>query len=263
MNDNEKRLTDALGKLQTVIAEALESIKKPLLADAQVGWLCKRRDGKYMEIDEIDTQFPSLTPAYRCGMGWWTQAGCSVHNQTLDIISCEPLAEVGSAEWAWQMLMLGIKMWHPSEQSMETSAMTKDGFVRCHAKTGWQIYEPVEPAPRLKVGDWVETDLPYEDIDENIYHCKVHDVISNGELNVFIPSIGRWEWIKPADVIRILPKSEVRVTLSLEGTVVMPTLPITGNTRFQLMVNGTSYIIYYSDLTPADAEMVRGLVGEK
>jgi hypothetical protein len=55
--------------------------------------------------------------------------------------------EEGSAEWAWHHLTeLGNKVWHPAEQSMETTALTLDRFVSCHAKTGWKLYEP-EPKP--------------------------------------------------------------------------------------------------------------------
>jgi hypothetical protein len=78
-------------------------------------------------------------------------------NNEPDIIATEPLAEVGTAEWAWQMLMLQKPVSHPAEGEFQDTYYTKEGFVRCMAKTGWQLYE--EPAPAFKVGDWVRYDI--------------------------------------------------------------------------------------------------------
>jgi len=111
--------------------------------------------------------------------------------------------------------------------------------------------------------------LPYEDRDETIYHCKVNDITSNGELNTFIPSLGIWEWIKPADVIRILPKSEVKVTLTLEGTVCRSEdSGSLHDTHFYLHFPGAEddkdddrwALVSFNLLSPDQAEMVRELV---
>ena len=146
----------------TDIADELDPPAKPLLADAKVGDLCKRRDGKYVQIIRIDTchKYPYR---YRDNEYCGDERGVTVtgswicddnDKRSLDIIATEPLAEVGTAEWAWQMLMLQKPVSHPAEGEFQDTYYTKEGFVRCMAKTGWQLYE--EPQPTYKVGDWVE-----------------------------------------------------------------------------------------------------------
>ena len=137
---------------------------KPLLADAKVGDLCKRRDGKWVQIDEIDDEFSSLPPAYRCGAGWWTEKGASVHNQTLDIIHTEPLATEETKEWALQMMKLGKCVCHVKAPSIKyhrpthyvkrvvrencTDDMSDAVWMKGADPTGWQLYEPKEKPPK-------------------------------------------------------------------------------------------------------------------
>jgi hypothetical protein len=84
---------------------------KPLLADAKVGDLVKRRDGQWMQIDEIDDKDEYLPPSFRCRGRWWSVDGQSVHDVcSLDIIEYQLLASEGTSEWAWQMMQLGHKV---------------------------------------------------------------------------------------------------------------------------------------------------------
>ena len=148
--------TNAIYDAQIAIADELDPPAKPLLADARVGDLCRLRNGGYTQIESVKG---------RSGKTWYDRTdGYTSYpdgrlfkgeNNEPDIIHTEPLAEVGTAEWAWQMLMLQKPVSHPAEGEFQDTYYTKEGFVRCMAKTGWQLYEP-KPEPEFKVGDWVE-----------------------------------------------------------------------------------------------------------
>jgi hypothetical protein len=101
------------------------------------------------------------------------------------------------------------------------------------------------------VGDWVEiygkqyliTGKPY--IEDNDWLCR----------NVN----GNQEKYHDSDITRILSPSEVRVRISLEGTVNV-CISNVGTDCFSLKTKNTWYAIHYNDLDPATAEMVRELI---
>lgn len=132
---------------------------KPLLADAKAGDLCMLRNGGYTQIDSVKRlggkTWYDRTDRYTSYPDGRLFKG---ENNESDIIATEPLAEVGSAEWAWQMLMLQKPVSHPAEGEFQDTypIYTKEGFIRCMAKTGWQLYEEPKPEPQYKVRDWVE-----------------------------------------------------------------------------------------------------------
>ena len=132
---------------------------KPLLADAQVGDLCQTRGEGYHLISDVYTDQRKYAYERNCGDTIYVRENGMFnlinHKHPFDIIHTEPLAEVGTAEWAWQMLMLQKPVYHPAEGEFQDTYYTKEGFVRCMAKTGWQLYEE-KPEPEYKVGDWVE-----------------------------------------------------------------------------------------------------------
>jgi len=150
---------------------------KPLLADAKVGDLCQRMDGKWVQVDSYsnDRPCPVMCKSDIGGQDCFTLDGRNHNaiNDSKDIIHTEPLAEVGSAEWAWQMLKIGRMVTdaptlHHYEHNIKTSMVTcvtnRRGFRHSarsidtwgegRRETGWQLYE--EPQPTYKVGDWVE-----------------------------------------------------------------------------------------------------------
>ena len=132
---------------------------KPLLAKAKVGDLCQRRDGKWVQIDRLLSIGGMPWICYEIGGLRYINNGEQLNSKLseLGIISTEPLAPEGTAEWAWQMLMLQKPVSHPAEGEFQDTYYTKEGFVRCMAKTGWQLYEPKqEPESQYKVGDWLE-----------------------------------------------------------------------------------------------------------
>jgi hypothetical protein len=153
---------------------------KPLLADAKVGDLCQRMDGKWVQVDSYsnDRPCPVMCKSDIGGQDCFTLDGRNHNaiNDSKDIIHTEPLAEVGSAEWAWQMLKIGRMVTdaptlHHYEHNIKTSMVTcvtnRRGFRHSARsidtwgegmrETGWQLYE--EPAPAFKVGDWVRYDI--------------------------------------------------------------------------------------------------------
>ena len=164
----------------TDIADELDPPEpKPLLADAKVGDLCQRMDGKWVQVDSYsnDRPCPVMCKSDIGGQDCFTLDGRNHNaiNDSKDIIHTEPLAEVGSAEWAWQMLKIGRMVTdaptlHHYEHNIKTSMVTcvtnRRGFRHSarsidtwgegRRETGWQLYE--EPAPAFKVGDWVEID---------------------------------------------------------------------------------------------------------
>jgi hypothetical protein len=154
---------------------------KPLLTDSKVGDLCQRKDGKWVQIAAIRNNGNKWS-IYEAEGHSYHESGNSVcselYHTNLDIISTEPLAPEGTAEWAWQMLkqnyilvgaywgddvivssggqldceVIPIKAF----RKRKGTPITEQDFIS-HAETnGWQLYTEPEPEPALKVGDWVE-----------------------------------------------------------------------------------------------------------
>lgn len=142
---------------------------KPLLADAKVGDLCQRRDGKWVQICEVhgNSVFRYPNPIKHTHIIICDETGDTEHwgkVEDADIISCEPLADEGSAEWALQMMKLG-KTISRTDNRKETYVY-RDGkivanewhcadqqwFLKYAEPTGWQLYEELE----YKVGDYIK-----------------------------------------------------------------------------------------------------------
>lgn len=227
---------------------------KPLLAKAKVGDLCQRRDGKWVQIDRLLSIGGMPWICYEIGGLRYINNGEQLNFKLseLGIISTEPLAPEGTAEWAWQMLKLQKPVSHPAEGKLQDTDYTKEGFVRCMAKTGWQLYEPKpepdkedmhlrsgkdnperqdfchmyepQPEPQYKVGDYLE-------VDENgkIVHCYiVPKSEANQEISGLLYDLStpkRWVGCiyrnKPnTHIIRKLKPSEVIIKIGcLSGTV--------------------------------------------
>lgn len=148
--------------MRQVYEENPETAKepRPLLADAQVGDLCQTRGEGYHLISDVYTDQRKYAYERNCGDTIYVRENGMFnlinHEHPFDIIHTEPLAPEGTAEWAWQMLMLQKPVYHPAEGEFQDTYYTKEGFVRCMAKTGWQLYAEPEPEPKFAVGDWVE-----------------------------------------------------------------------------------------------------------
>jgi hypothetical protein len=167
---------------------------KPLLADAKEGWLVELSTGAWNQVEEIVFTNDTVPLRYvlkdvvECGSARTRAFGidgrhysfysglCSGFSTT--IISTEPLAPEGTAEWAWQMAKLGIETkCHegkirvsksglievcyngmayamPLTQSKENRQYAIDKISEC-SPDGWQLCEP-EPESKYKVGDWIE-----------------------------------------------------------------------------------------------------------
>lgn len=248
------------------IAEELDQpAPRPLLADAEVGWVCKHRNGKYSQITQIK---PCVTlgnlygwiTSYDNTRGTFTIDGrFSVFPDDRDIIHCEPLAPEGTAEWALQQMKLGKTVCHPIDDKPHRCRITDDKIVcdycgqvfdiakwtsGCLQQSGWCIYDPAKPEPAFAVGDWV-TDgvvtgkitswgmgMAYVKCDDKGYHLDIAN-------------------------LRKLSTSEVRVKITLEGTV----KPCSVDT-FELCTNEGSYWIGWKELDPDTAKLVRVLVGK-
>lgn len=123
---------------------------KPLLADVEVGWVCERSDGKYVQIDSVscDRPCPIMCKSDIGGMDCfgWDGKNHNALDGKKDIVSCEPLATEGTAEWAWQMnKLLGKKVMHPHSNCITDGNITRDNkdmFLAITFPTGWQLYEP-------------------------------------------------------------------------------------------------------------------------
>ena len=180
--------TNAIYDALIAIANELDPPAKPLLADARVGDLCQRRDGKWVQIDSVshDRPCPVMCKSDIGGQDCFTLDGRNHNgwpsrravNNDKDIIATEPLAEVGTAEWAWQMAKLGIETRcyegkikvsksglievcyngtayaMPLTQSPDNKAYTIKKISQC-SPTGWQLYEE----PEFNVGDFVKYDI--------------------------------------------------------------------------------------------------------
>ena len=143
---------------------------KPLLADAKVGDLCQRRDGTYDQIADANYNnnvFRGIPHCIKMVGGMccplsgeyinFFDNGIHVDNPN-DIISTEPLAPEGSAEWALQMMRLGKCVCHVKAESIKyhrpthyvkrvvrencTDDMSDAVWMKGADPTGWQLYEP-------------------------------------------------------------------------------------------------------------------------
>ena len=164
-----------LNGILTDIADELDPPEpKPLLADAQVGDLCKHRNGDWSQIiDTNGTYIPGqpIRTTLKDTKGINRNFCLSGSHFTMqfggeyDIIATEPLATEGSEEWAWQMLKIGRMVTdaptlHHYEHNINTSMVTcvtnRRGFRHSarsidtwceqpRRDTGWQLYEPEPP----------------------------------------------------------------------------------------------------------------------
>lgn len=139
---------------------------KPLLAEAKEGDLCQRRDGKWVQVDSYfnDSPCPIICKSDIGGQDCFTLDGRNHNavNDSKDIIHTEPLATIGSAEWAWQQMLLGNSVKFPSKScdnpswSMQNGiaisagliAKSKAEWLENATPAGWHLYEPkIEPCP--------------------------------------------------------------------------------------------------------------------
>ncbi len=131
---------------------------KPLLADAQVGDLCRRRDGKWVQIDRLLSIGGMPWICYEIGGLRYINNGEQLNSKLseLGIIHTEPLAPEESNEWAWQMLKLGKTVYNPANYYTPSHGLinpnmlgncSKQSFVGRQEPSGWQLYkEPkIEP----------------------------------------------------------------------------------------------------------------------
>ena len=165
--------------LTAIIDELDPPEPKTLLADAKVGDLCRLRNGGYTQIESVKglggKTWYDRTDRYTSYPDGRLFKG---ENNESDIIATEPLAEVGTAEWAWQMAKLGIETRcyegkikvsksglievcyngmayaMPLTQSPDNKAYTIKKISQC-SPTGWQLYEE----PEFNVGDFVKYDI--------------------------------------------------------------------------------------------------------
>jgi len=250
---------------------------EPLLADAKVGWLCEMSDGTYNQIKEIvekpnlpkrfvlkdevrckhkGSNAASVTRAFQEDGTYYSHFCGKEPEFTTTIISCEPLAAEGTAEWAWQMnKLLGKRVMHAHSNRITEGNITdtnKDMFLAITFDTGWQLYSP---QPQVEVGDWVKR--------THAKHVCYGRVITNNSDTTGMLKLqytdGDSSWAYASDYIVIHP-AEVVVTLTLSGTV----SEFDDDGDFELRFGDSKndyHVININALTPADAELVRGLTG--
>lgn len=173
-----------------------------------------------------------------------------------------PVVE-GSAEWALYQMMQGKKVSYKSAVGNVYWELNQNGdvqyydmsdlayigtirskleFVRCYAKTIWQIYTEPEPEPKFKVGDWVETEIGFSQV-------KVTEIKPDGSY---------WSGDYKLDKItRKLDPSEVIVRIGcLSGTV-----SSRDNKSFHLLRKGKNTMVIYLDALDAPTlELVEALL---
>lgn len=264
------------------LADELDPQSEPFLADAKVGDLCQRRDGKWVQIDAIRNNGNKWSMYEAEGHSYYESGNsvCSeLYHTTLDIIATEPLAPEGTAEWAWQMMLLGKKVTHIGlaesrayycaddikqmlvEPNGEETPFDwdRDRWCKCNYQTGWQLYEP-KPRPQYKVGDWVEyrvdSQIYYGEISDirgYAYYLSVttEDIPPDHRLNTRTARAIRFE-----NIVRKLNPSEVIVKIGcLEGTVARYS-----STHFKLIHQEGFIIIRFSAIDSETAELVKALL---
>jgi hypothetical protein len=267
---------------------------KPLLADAKVGDLVTNRAGYISKIKYIDNNKGVLKYAYEVSDGTTIYVrengmfNIIDHNSNYDIIHTEPLAQEGSAEWAWQMwCLLGkivvLKGYKASVKDSwgvcpQTSLFRgndvnywrkhKGEWLLAARAYQWQLYEPEQPFAKVKVGDWVEhlngNQLRIVEIKEPACLTSPHVKDRNKCFkcdNGNTYSVVDGCCITVGDkILAILKPSEVRVKITLEGTV----RNSINDCCFDLSTpNGGWATIGYNEIDPATADLVRELIAKQ
>ena len=233
---------------------------KPLLADAKIGDLCKRRDGRFVSLSNV----PPDSLYWEVGNNLYYQDGReSLHEERdVDIVYTEPLAPEGSAEWALQMMKLGKTISRTDNQkeiyvyrdgkivANEWHRANQQWFLKYAEPTGWQLYEPKpepEPKPAYSVGDWVRRTHA-----KRTSYGRVLQVTDMLQLEY---TDGDKSWAYKHDCITI-PPSEVVIRIGcLSGTV--SKYP---NNKFLLKSGVFSSLIDINMLDPDTAALVQALL---
>lgn len=142
---------------------AVRIVKKatqPLLANAQKGDPCRRRDGKWVQYESSGLRCGQ--PVHTIGGTVYLPNGQIMPKTQLgeDIVEVQSLAPEGTKEWAWQMMLLGHKChnkdihnaWycidndqikeHTNGTDKQSGFMSVKSWIEIARKTGWQLYEP-------------------------------------------------------------------------------------------------------------------------
>ncbi len=287
--------------MKHVIIDGVEYVPKEqlknLLADAKVGDLCKHRNGGWSQIiDTSGTYIPGqpirTTLKDTNGINRnFCLSGCHFTMQfggEYDIISTEPLALKGSAEWAWQMWCLLGKMvvfkgykasakdsWGVCPQTslfrgndVNYWREHKGEWMRAASAYQWQLYAEPKHESQYKVGDWVEYRLHANTavsgdnmMGQIIYIGRIGDTsievlpVGNYEHN---SSLSTYHVIYASRIIRKLKPSQVVVKIGcLSGTVRKSS---TGGDYFRLLgVDGEASIDFVM-LDPETRSLVESLL---
>jgi hypothetical protein len=253
---------------------------KPLLADAKVADLVKLETGKWHTIKTIVQQHESCLDFLVYGLDngrYYAPNGNGMRTDNPRIVEWQPLAPEGTVEWAWQMMLLGNKVtdmntvyWRidnlviwKNPEAIGNIAQTPNCWIAEKASTGWRLYEP-EPFANVKVGDYLGL--------SNGKPVKVANVttIANQHDMVIDTLDGKfwgyyWFSGKPIccanpPITRILKPEEVKVKISLEGTVEKRK---DNRFAFNLVSGITNSAIHYDMLDPATADLVRELIAKQ
>lgn len=276
---------------------------KPLLAEAKVGDLVKVQysngDSIYAQITFADGSIVCIDKKI---FNYDLHGRCLPleDNDTHCIISTEPLAPEGSAEWAWQMwCLLGKEIMHPKVEEMaifpcNVAETVLFGYVASYWQekkadwlntcnghnmlTGWQLYEPAKPEHPAINGYNRYDYIPVEGIamPKPAPAFKVGDWVehSAGQLKLVEKSIppdtAMWKarnvngdvfWIYEHKIIRILSPADVKVDFgSFRGTIEVNSHPF----NRQITVKGTQgHAIAYINIVYLDTptrELVEALL---
>jgi hypothetical protein len=142
-------------------------------------------------------------------------------------------------------------------QSVPNPVVSNTAYTTC-PKCGGTGYE-IKPEPatfaNVKVGDWVEHNSgghhPVSKLDKSGFAIDGYEFKWFGYDGYELPD-GR---IRDSRILRIVPKPEVKVKVTLEGTV----KPCSVNT-FELCTNEGSSWIGWKELDPDTAELVKALL---
>jgi len=156
-----------------------DATQKPLLSAAKVGDLCQRSNGRYTQFHSKHKLNDGTIAYYFDDVSGSTNIDgdhCS-HECGNNIVSCEPLAPIGSAEWALQMMKLGKDVCRKGHETAYYHICNDGKEIACSLKNERRL-----TCGHLLVSKWGETGNDWQLYEPKPDHCtkQINPITESG-----------------------------------------------------------------------------------